>query len=82
MIGSSSTNFVDMVTIGESVENELKSGKITDTTAPQTTNKRPHGGFTKKKEGEANAVTVKARPQYQFPMSPMSYYLYPYVAAP
>lgn len=33
MIGSSSTNFADMVTIGECVENGLKSGKITCTTA-------------------------------------------------
>lgn len=64
MIGSSSTNFADMVTIGEHVENGLKLGKIIDTTAPQTTNKRSHGGFTKKKEGEANDVTENAHPQY------------------
>lgn len=81
MIGSSSTNFADMVTIGERVENGLKSGKITDITAPQTTNKRSHGGFTKKNEGEANAMMAGAHPQYQFPMAPMSYYPYPYVAA-
>lgn len=52
MIANSSTNFSDMVTIGEHVESGLKSGKIIDTTAPHTTNKRPHGGFAKKKEGE------------------------------
>lgn len=52
MIGSSSTNFSDMVAIGEHVESGLKSGKITDTTAQQTTNKRPHGGFAKKNEGK------------------------------
>lgn len=52
MIGSSSTSFADMVTIGEHVESGLKSGKITDTTAPQSVNKRPHGGFTKNKEGK------------------------------
>lgn len=34
MIGSLSTKFADMVTIGERVENGLKSRKITDTTAP------------------------------------------------
>lgn len=33
MIGCSSTNFVDMVTVGERVESGLKSWKITDTTA-------------------------------------------------
>lgn len=62
MIGSSSTNFADMVTIGERVENGMKSRKITNTTAPQTTNKRSHGGLTKKKEGEANDVTASFRP--------------------
>lgn len=81
MIGSSSTNFADMVTIGERVESGLKSGKIIDTTAQQTTNKRPHRGFTKKKEGEANTVTARARPRYQFPMAPMPFYPYLYVAA-
>ncbi|XP_050889365.1 uncharacterized protein LOC127094590 [Lathyrus oleraceus] len=81
MIGSSSANFADMLTIGERVENGLKSGKITDTTAPQTMNKRPYGGFAKKKEGEASVMMAGAHPQYQFPMTLMSYYLYPYVAA-
>ncbi|XP_050875848.1 uncharacterized protein LOC127079504 [Lathyrus oleraceus] len=81
MIGSSSTNFTDMVTIGERVESELKSGKIIDTTTHQTTNKRPHGGFAKKKEGEENVVMVKARPRYQFPMAPMPYYPYSYITA-
>lgn len=80
MIGCSPTNFADMVTIGERVENGLKSGKIIDTTAPQTTNKRSYGCFAKKKEGEANVVTAGAHPQYQSPMTHMSYYLYPYVA--
>ncbi|XP_050916384.1 uncharacterized protein LOC127131511 [Lathyrus oleraceus] len=66
MIGSSSTKFTDMVTIGERVESELKSEKITDMTASQTTNKRPHGGFAKKKEGEANALNTNNRlSQYQ-----------------
>ena len=80
MIGSSSTNFADMVTIGERVESGLKSGKITDTTEPQTINKRPHGGFTKKKEGEAKTVMAKARPRYRVPTAPMMYYPYQYVA--
>lgn len=61
MIGSSSTNFADMVTIGEHVENGLKSGNITDTTAPQATNKKSHGGFTKK-EGEINVMTESVHP--------------------
>lgn len=77
MIGGSSTNFADMVTIGEHVENGLKSGKITDKTAPWATNKRSHEGFAKKKEGEVNIVTTGAHPRYQFPMAHMSYYSYP-----
>lgn len=80
-LGSSSKNFVDMVIISERVENGLKSGKITYTTASQTTNKRSHGGFAKKKEGEATAVTAGAHPQYQFSMAPMPYYPYLYVTA-
>lgn len=80
MVGNSSTNFTDMVTIGERVESGLKSGKITDTTAQQTTNKRSHGGFAKKKEGEANVVTMRALPRYQFTTAPIPYYPYPYVA--
>ncbi|XP_050876611.1 uncharacterized protein LOC127080324 [Lathyrus oleraceus] len=74
------TNFADMVTIGEHVKSGLKSGKITDTTAQQTTNKKSHGGFAKKKEGEANAITTRALPRYQFSMAPMPYYPDPYVA--
>lgn len=79
MIDNSSTNFADMVTIGKHVENGLKAGKITDTATPQTTNKRPHGGFTKKNEGGANSMTASARPRYQFLMAPMPYYPYPYI---
>lgn len=62
MIGSLSTNFADMVTIGERVENGLKSRKITNTTAPQTMNKRSFGGFAKNKKGEENVVTTGAYP--------------------
>ncbi|XP_050894695.1 uncharacterized protein LOC127101344 [Lathyrus oleraceus] len=81
MIGSSSINFTNMVTIGEHVESGLKFGKIADTITPQTINKRSHGGFAKEKEGEANAVTARACPRYRVPTDPMPYYPYPYVAA-
>ncbi|XP_050877300.1 uncharacterized protein LOC127081056 [Lathyrus oleraceus] len=81
MIENSSSNFADMVTIGEGVENGLKSGKITDTTTLQATNRNSHRGFVKKKEGETNAVTISVHPQYQFPVGPMSYYPYSYVVA-
>ncbi|XP_050889356.1 uncharacterized protein LOC127094579 [Lathyrus oleraceus] len=65
MIGSPSTNFTDMVTIGERVKSGLKSGKITDTVVSQSVNKRAYCGFTKKKEGEANVVMAKARPRHR-----------------
>ncbi|XP_050920010.1 uncharacterized protein LOC127137604 [Lathyrus oleraceus] len=81
MIGSFPTNFAYLVTIGERVENGMKSGKIIDTIAPQATNKRSHGGFAKKKEWETNAMTTSLHPQYQFLMAPMPYYPYLYVAA-
>lgn len=47
---------------GERVESGLKSWKIKDTAVPQSVNKRPHEGFTKKKEGEENAVMAKSLP--------------------
>lgn len=81
IIDNYSTNFVDTVTIGERVKNGLKSEKITGIIAQQTTNKKLHEGFMKKKEGETSAVTVSVHPQYQFVMAPMTYYLYPYVVA-
>lgn len=62
MIGSSSTNFVDMVTIGEHVENQMKSGNIAGTIAPQTMNKKPYGDFMKKKEEETSAVMASVHP--------------------
>lgn len=62
MVGSSFTNFVDMVTIGEPIENGLKSGMITNTIAPQATNKKSHGGFTKKNDGETNTVAASIHP--------------------
>lgn len=79
MIGSSSTNFENIVTIGERIENGVKSGKIVGIVAQQTVNKKPHGGFTKNKEGETSVLTASVHPQYQFPMVPMSYYSYTYV---
>ena len=65
MIGSSSTNFVDIVTIGERIENGVKSGKIADNVAHPTTNKKPHGNFTKKKEAETSVVMENVHPQFQ-----------------
>ena len=54
MIGSVSSNFSDIVVIGERVESGMRSGKIADNSAAANV-KRPFMG--KKKEGETHAVT-------------------------
>lgn len=81
MIGSSSSNFADIVTIGERIENEVKSGKIAGTVSQPVVNKKPYGSFLKKKESEISVVTTNVHPQYQIPMDLMSYYHYPYIVA-
>lgn len=48
MVGSSSSNFVDMVTIGERSENGLKTGKIANVDSQSVAKKSQ--GFAKKKE--------------------------------
>ncbi|XP_050919226.1 uncharacterized protein LOC127136743 [Lathyrus oleraceus] len=57
MIGSTTSGFSDLVIVGERIENGLKIGKIQDTTAAASGAKKPHSGFSKKKEGETNAIT-------------------------
>jgi hypothetical protein len=56
MIGSISSNFGDLVTIGERVEEGIKNGKIQGAASAQAGVKKFFGGPPKKKEGEANAV--------------------------
>lgn len=51
MVCSSSSNFVDVVTIRERIENGMKSKKIGGNATQQTIVKRPHGSFSNKKEG-------------------------------
>ena len=80
MVGSSSSNFADIVIIGERIESGLKTGKIVGCGNQQSTSRRPYGGYTKKKEGETNTVTDSV-PQYQALMDPMTDLPYLYVAA-
>lgn len=63
-IGSSSTNFADIMTISERVENGVKSGKIAAIVAQPAANKKWHEGFTRNKEGETSAITTSVHPQY------------------
>lgn len=79
MIGISSSNFVDIMTIGERIEKGVKYGKIVGTVPQQTTTKKPRGIFLKKKEGETSDVTASVHPQYQTHMAPVPYYPYPYI---
>lgn len=65
MIGSSSTGFSDLVTIGERIEHGLKSGKITSHSEASNAPRRFNNTFQKKKEGEANTVISNDRRPYQ-----------------
>lgn len=79
MVGSSSSNFADIVVIGERIESGLKSGKITDANSnPKVAARKPLSAYAKKKEGETNVVTVSV-PQYQAHVAPTPYFPYPYV---
>ncbi|XP_058763854.1 uncharacterized protein LOC131637289 [Vicia villosa] len=64
MVGSVSSGFSDLVMIGERIETGLKNGKIQG--APPSTSfssKKPVPNFTKKREGETNAVASQLRAQ-------------------
>lgn len=56
MIGNVSSNFSDLVVIGERVEMGVRSGKITLTSTGSTNVKKPPTTIDKKKGGETNAV--------------------------
>lgn len=81
MVGSISYNFSDVVTIGESIENGLKTGKISSTTSNLARAKKPQSNFNKEKEGETSVVMANVQPRYQAPMAHMPYYQFPYVAS-
>lgn len=79
MVGSSSSNFAYIVTIGERIKNRLKTGKIANVDS-QTVAKKS-SGFAKKKEAEASVVIENVFPQFQAPMHLVPYYPYPYIFA-
>lgn len=52
MVGSSSSNFADIVVIGEMIESGLKSGKIASgNNNQQSAARKPPSSYAKKKEG-------------------------------
>ncbi|KAI5420328.1 hypothetical protein KIW84_044205 [Lathyrus oleraceus] len=79
IVGSSSSSFADIVTIGERIENGLKIGKIASVDS-QTVVKKSHG-FVKKKEVEASVVMANVYPRVQAHMAHVPYYPYPYIAS-
>ncbi|MCI16600.1 gag-pol polyprotein, partial [Trifolium medium] len=58
MIGSISSNFSDLITIGERVEEGIKSGKIQGTSNARAGEKKSSDYNPKEEEGEANAVVI------------------------
>jgi len=81
VLGSVSSNFSDLVTIGERVERGLKRGKIAQNTLAVTTGRKP--GFNnsnKKKEGAVQAASAMPywegfQRQYQHDYRPSSAYV-------
>jgi len=56
MIGSISSNFSDIVIIGEKVESDIKSERIARPSLGAANTKKPLNGPRKKKKGEVNVV--------------------------
>src|SRR4051812_7635489 len=61
MIGSVSSNFTDLVTIGQRLEEGIKNGKVTHVAESSSGSKKPYGNFQKKKENETNDVSDDRR---------------------
>lgn len=91
IIGGATSNFSNLVMMGEHIENALKSGKNQDASSSQIGEKESLNNFHKRKEGETNAVTKSVEyyhgaptepydpPSFQLLPFPTQYY--PYVAA-
>ncbi|XP_050874911.1 alpha/beta-gliadin clone PW1215-like [Lathyrus oleraceus] len=70
-----------MVIMGERVEEGLKSGKIQGGSSSQPILKKPFNGF-KRKEGDTSAISYQQGRTPPKALASVSYYQYPYVAAP
>ncbi|XP_058724199.1 uncharacterized protein LOC131595748 [Vicia villosa] len=66
MIGSVSSNFTDLVTIGQRLEEGIRKGKVS---VAVDSSKKPFGGFQKKKENETNAVSDDRRRFHRRPQN-------------
>lgn len=67
MMGSTSSDFSDLVLAGERIENMIKMGKIQNPTCMSGLTKKSFIPYGKKREGETNAVVViqTMTPTYQ-----------------
>jgi len=80
VLGSVSSNFSDIVTIGERIEHGLKTGKIAQGSPATTGAKNPGINPGKKKEGEVQVASTAPywggyRPQYLPNYRPSSAYV-------
>lgn len=65
MTGSVSTRLVDLVIVGEIIENSLKSGKIGKPSSNQNSNKR-YSNNNNLKKGETNVITIEGSSQVPY----------------
>ena len=89
MISNASSNFSDIVTIGERIEHEVKIGRIIDNSMESMGVKKPM--FNKKKEGEVHNTSherQERKPQQPKPNQippiqpfPPQFMQYPYIAS-
>lgn len=57
MVRASFPTFSEVVSVGESIEIQVKKGKLPCATNTSCGGKKSYSNFQKKKEGEANVVT-------------------------
>ena len=67
MIGSVSSNFTDLVTIGQRLEEGIKSGKVSRVAESSNAAKKPYGNSQKKREDPTNAVLAEDRRPHHRP---------------
>src|SRR3954470_870927 len=69
MIGSVSSNFTDLVTIGQRLEEGIKNGKVANVAESSGGLRKPYGNFQKKKENETNIVSDDRRRFHRRPQN-------------
>lgn len=57
LVSSAASDFAHLITIGDRIEKGLREGKIQGAAVTPNAPKKYYGGFQKKKEGDANAIS-------------------------